>query len=228
MNRRDRGERPLEPWEVGESPVRRLVTRRVPEWFTRSRTAKSYEQLDFYQFIRELKKLGLFGMPFTPELYAQRLMGLLGVEIRLRYIDEIRHPGVLRKLAEEGITGGLIVNPGATKPVAWVIIPESSSPMEELLSAFHELGHLAGLHPITPRRLLHSESGLDSGKVAESWTPPGCLTGRTGPPDHLVEEEAEQRAEYGLLAGLHADRVFARYRWMLGHDPRDEIFQLGA
>jgi hypothetical protein len=179
--------------------------------------------LDFRRFAEELKVLGLFGVTFTPRQYADRLEEALGLEIRLRYIEQIRHPDVLRKLSVSGITGGLVVKAGS-HPIAWVIVPESSSPLQEMTSQFHELGHLAGLHSISQRRMV-CESAVQSQDTVACWRPPGQLIDRPPPvTDHdLVETEAEQRAEYGLLTALHGQQIFARYRWLLGHDPRSEM-----
>lgn len=197
--------------------------RRFTAWLPRTWSRSPYKTLDFRRFAEELKVLGLFGVTFTPRLYADRLAEALGLEIRLTYIEQIRHPDVLRKLSVDGITGGLVVKAGS-HPIAWVIIPESSSPVQEMTAQFHELGHLAGLHAISPRRLV-CDGAKQSRDTAACWRPPGQLIDRPPPStDHdVVETEAEQRAEYSLLTALHGHQIFARYRWLLGHDPRSEL-----
>lgn len=195
------------------------LSRRLLKKLAQPRARAGYEALDIQRYIEELKVLGLCGEYFTPGVYADCIEGPLGLEIQMKTIAEVEHPAIIKKLSEEGITGGLIILPGP-RPVAYVLTPEMPSPTEEIMSQYHELSHLAGIHPIPPRRLLEPENG-GSVQTGCSWRPPGRLLPGTIPPvdDGLCEAEAEKRAEYCYLAGTHGMQFCARYDYALGKDP---------
>jgi hypothetical protein len=174
----------------------------------------SGEGLTWPEYVEELKTLGLFNSCFDPELYAERLSRRIGVEIRLQRLEEVGNPLILKKLAEERIAAGLFVRP-EPRPVAWIVYAESSSPAEELLSQYHELGHLAQGDPVYPGRLL--ARGKPERADGPPWRAPNPLS--PTPPASLREARAEVRAEYSMVAGLYGALMYARFGWSLDKYP---------
>lgn len=164
-------------------------------------------------FVEELKVLGLAGACFDPPLYANRLSDALKLPIHLRRLEEVEHPLLLKRLEEQRITGGLFVRSGPS-PAAWVVYPEGPCFADELLSQFHELGHLAGDHLIPPARLLLRDDGTAQ---TRPWSAPNPLAVNPCPePGEATERDAELRAEYSVLAGFLGAGLFARNGWTLG------------
>lgn len=174
----------------------------------------SPEGLTWPGYVEELKELGLFNVCFDPELYAERLSRRIGVGIRIQRLEEVGNPLILKRLAEERIAAGLFVRP-EPRPMAWIVYAESFSPAEELLSQYHELGHLAQGDPVYPARLL--ARGGPERADGPPWRPPNPLS--PTPPARLKEAEAEARAEYSMVAGLYGALMYARFGWSLDKYP---------
>ncbi len=176
--------------------------------------SESGKGLTWPGYVEELKALGLFNVCFGPELYAGRLSRRIGVGIRIQRLEEVGNPLILKRLAEERIAAGLFVRP-EPRPMAWIVYAESFSPAEELLSQYHELGHLAQGDPVYPARLL--ARGGPERADGPPWRPPNPLS--PTPPARLKEAQAEARAEYSMVAGLYGALMYARFGWSLDKYP---------
>jgi hypothetical protein len=143
----------------------------------------------------ELLELGLSGKTFGPRDYAHALERRLGIRIILELMNDAQHPEFLRRLSLSGRLAETHYLP--ERRAAVVLLPASLPALVLVLTALHELSHLAaGDH------LIGGEAGE---RLARR------------PPledEALREEEADQRAMHALLAGTlgpaspYAQRIY--------------------
>ncbi len=135
----------------------------------------------------ELAELGLSGRRFNPPDYAAALERRLGTKILFRFVDPLDDPATLRRVA---VDGGLAdARYLEHRNVVLISLPSSLPPFLLVLTAFHELAHIAAGDVIEGKRL------TQGGTLRE---------------ESAREDEADMRARHLYMAGsLGAENPYA-------------------
>lgn len=169
------------------------------------------------EYIQELTRLQIVEECFTDEDYRPALQDFFSWEIRVEYLNDIQYPKVQKDLASRGIQAGMAPDPD--REVIWIIVPKSLRPWFKSCYCMHELGHLAGYHPVSYDRVMDEEYAASR----ELWYPPKQLAARKPPitadwsakvADQWRERDADRRESLGLKFGL----------WGNSYWNRDEVF----
>jgi hypothetical protein len=197
--------RALEPkaWRTLVELARRM-------WPAIRRTGRAEgEHLALAGFLDELKLLGLYGRNFGWEEYRDRLAVHLDIEIQVRFVED-----PVERMRWLGNDPGCLYRDEQTAD-ALILVSADLDGFTALKVVFHELGHIAGGHPLPQERAVEAVgteqqtvNGLESDfpdALDEEhcwWDPPQSIVGPVVPRDEdYCEEDARLRAEYSLLAG---------------------------
>ncbi len=186
----------------------RRLRRRIERTNYSAAVSGANRPLSFLDFLDELRLLGLYGRYFSWEDYRQRLEAHLGVKVRVRFPDD-----PLVRMALLGDDLGRVYRDEETGD-ALVLVSGQLEEFEALEVIYHELGHVAGGHPLPRGKAVEglSMGSFDAPSLeAESegdtrqggwWNPPRSILGPPAPRDEgYCEREATLRAEYAILAG---------------------------
>ena len=152
--------------------LRRVCSRNGPEILNSTRVIAP-EEVEL-----ELAEIGLSGRRFEPSEYAEALGRHLRIEILFRFVDPIRDPARLRRLALDGqLADARYLK---HKNLVLINLPASLPPFLLTLTALHELAHVAAGDLVEGKRLA-----------------------RRAPPEEeeAREEEADARARHLYMAG---------------------------
>lgn len=185
-------------------------TRRLRRRIQRTNAAirDANRPLRFLAFLDELRLLGLHDRYFSWEEYRDRLQSRLGIKVLVRFLDD-----PLARMALLGDDLGRVYRDEETGD-ALVLVSGQLDKFEVLEVIYHELGHVAGGHPLPYGKVIE---GLSMGSFdvpsweTESegdlwqggwWDPPRSILGPPAPRDEdYCERDATLRAEYSILAG---------------------------
>ncbi len=187
------------------------LTRRLRRRIERTNSAAvsgANRPLSFLDFLDELRLLGLYGRYFSWEDYRDRLEAHLGVKVHVRFPHD-----PLARMALLGDDLGRVYRDEETGD-ALVLVSGQLEEFEVLEVIYHELGHVAGGHPLPSGNVVEglSMGSFDApsfdpepeGDTAQSgwWDPPRSILGPPAPRDEgYCERDATLRAEYAILAG---------------------------
>jgi hypothetical protein len=165
--------------------------------------------LTLARFLDELKVLRLYGRDFGWEEYRDRLAAHLGIEIHVRFVED-----PVERMRWLGDDPGRLYRDEQTAD-ALILISADLDGFAALKVVFHELGHVAGGHPLLQEqavedvtkealgnRLQVAYPGALDEEEDSWWDPPRSILGPVAPRDEdYCEDDARLRAEYSLLAG---------------------------
>ena len=186
--------------------------------------------LTFDQFLTELAALDLADRYFTWSEYRERLAARLEVPIHIRFVED-----PLERMALLDHDPGRLYRDEVSGE-ALILVVSGLNDFAELDVIYHELGHIAGGHPLPIRQavrgvengevVLNGAAGrrLGEGRAFEEsgiwWVPPTRLAARPAPKDEpYCEQDARLRAEYAVLASHYGvehgarDEAFFRLDW---------------
>jgi hypothetical protein len=186
----------------------RRLRRRIERTNYSAAVSGANRPLRFLDFLDELRLLGLQGRYFSWEEYRDRLQSHLGIKVLVRFLDD-----PLVRMALLGDDLGRVYRDEETGD-ALVLVSGQLEEFEVLEVIYHELGHVAGGHPLPYGNVVEGlsmgsfdvpsfdpESEGDTGHSGW-WNPPRSVLGPTAPRDEgYCEREATMRAEFSILAG---------------------------
>lgn len=183
--------------------------------FGRQRKSRSTAQLSYNEFAAELVVLGLAGVTFGPDEYAQALARYIGARIDVVDLNDLDYPLLRRALVSLGISGGLFYEPDARR--IWIIVPSSLGERERTKLIYHELAHLAAGHPMRQEHVLRADP-RPARQPEPLWEPDFRRLSQRLPPEEpaLSEAEADLRARYALRAGSYGPAIYEREEYFLG------------
>lgn len=165
----------------------------------------------FAVFVQELEILRLDNQYFGWQEYHDRLEYHLGINVHIEFVPDNTDPILNMILTQEGWPGCTYREETGD---ALILVSASLDRLATSAVIYHELGHIAGGHPV-PRLRVSGTATVESlpRRVNETaveydaehwWDPPRSVLGPTAPRDaQYCERDARLRAEYAMLAGAY-------------------------